>query len=221
MRKTSRKGTNSLCPHQAECRWPSHQVRSSFWGDYPCHCQVFGIQVTVIFKPCEDYRVCKKAVACSKILGKRLFFNIISPSIPTFGGKKYWLLVIEDITNYVWSCFSKEKFDLVSVMMGLIKNLKAMYNIQVHHLHCDNTGENIAFKKPTNKKGWGWRLSIQPQVLPNRMAKWNRSLLPSSIGYMLCSMAGNSPLFWEIAYGLKPPTLPCVLRVISSIPIEL
>ena len=85
--------------------------------------KLMGIQVTNTFKLFEDCalgkanksRVCKKAVACSKILEERLFFVISSPSTSTFGGKKHWLLVIEDSTDYVWSYFSKEKMYLASV----------------------------------------------------------------------------------------------------------
>ena len=67
--------------------------------------------------------VFKKAVASSKTLGERLFFNCSSPSTPNFAGKKHWLLVIEDSVDYAWSFF-KEKSDLAGVMMGLLKNLK-------------------------------------------------------------------------------------------------
>ena len=42
----------------------------------------------------------KKAVECSKILGERLFFDISSPLTPTVGGKKHWLLVMEDSSDY-------------------------------------------------------------------------------------------------------------------------
>ena len=54
------------------------------------------MEVTSTFKLCEDCalrkdkkgRVCKKAVAHSKIMGGWLFFNISSPSTPTFEGKR-------------------------------------------------------------------------------------------------------------------------------------
>ena len=45
--------------------------------------------------------VSKKTVDCSKVLGERLFFDISSPSTPTFEGKKHWLLVVEDSRDYV------------------------------------------------------------------------------------------------------------------------
>ena len=41
-------------------------------------------------------------------------------------------------------------------MLGLIKNLKTKYNLQVQYLHCDNAGENVVFKKDCKEEGlWG------------------------------------------------------------------
>ena len=39
--------------------------------------------------------------------------------------------------------------------------------------------------------------------------------------YMPCPMVGNSLLFQEMAYGLKPPTLPCFSEIISSLQIDI
>ena len=41
----------------------------------------------------------------------------------------------------------KEKSNLADIMIGLIKNLKNKYNLQVQYLHCNNAGENVAFEK--------------------------------------------------------------------------
>ena len=48
-----------------------------------------------------------------------------------------------------------EKSDLTKKMIGLIKDLKTKYNLQVQRLRCDNTGENQAFKKACNQEGLG------------------------------------------------------------------
>ena len=87
--------------------------------------KALGIQVTGMFEPCEDcalgkakqWSVSKKAVPWLQILGERLFFDISSPSTPTFGGKHHLLLVINDCSNYSWSFFLKEKSDLVETML--------------------------------------------------------------------------------------------------------
>ena len=78
----------------------------------------------------------------------------LTPLTSTFGGKKYRLLVIKDISNYVWIFFSKEKYGLAKTMLGLIKNLKTKQNLQVKDLH-DSAGEIVAFKKACKKKVLG------------------------------------------------------------------
>ena len=95
--------------------------------------KALGIQVTGTFMPCEDCilgkakqrAISKKAFVQSKFW---LFFDMSSPSTPTFGGKKHWLLIIDVSGNFIWSFFLKEKSDLVDFMIGLIKNLKNKYN---------------------------------------------------------------------------------------------
>ena len=97
----------------------------------------------------------KKAVPCLQVLGERLFFDISSPSTPTFGGNHHWLLVINDCSNYCWSFFLCEKSDLIQTTSVLINNLKTKFNFQVQHLHCNNAGENQAFEKTCKQNGLG------------------------------------------------------------------
>ena len=121
------------------------------------------IQVTGTFKPCEDcamgkakqHAVSKKAVPWSQILGERLFFDIRSPSTPTFGKKHHWLLIINDCSDYSWSFFLKEKSDLAKTMLALVINLKIKFNLQVQYLCCNNAGENQDFKKTCKQEGLG------------------------------------------------------------------
>ena len=107
-----------------------------------------------MFKPCKDctlgkakqHAVSKKAAPCSKILGEKLFFDISTPSTPSVGGKRHWLLVIDNSSDYIWSFFLKENSNLANAMVDLIKNLKDKYSLQVQYLHCNNAGENQAFE---------------------------------------------------------------------------
>ena len=55
--------------------------------------------------------------------------------------------------DYAWSNFLNEKSELKNVMMGLIKNLKPMCNIQVQHLWCDHSRENFGFERAC-KQEW-------------------------------------------------------------------
>ena len=111
-----------------------------------------GLYLTVLFNPFENCTlgktkkggVSKRAVDHSKILGERLLFDISSPSTPTFGGKKHWLLVLEDSTE--WK----------NLMLGSIKSFKTKCGIQVRYAQCDNTGENIDFRTDLKKGSDGY-----------------------------------------------------------------
>ena len=82
--------------------------------------------------------------------------------------------------------------------------------------------EMFTSKRLANRKGWGWKLSAPPQVLPNNiMAESNRSLLPYSTRYMPCSMVANFLLPYKLAYEPKLLTLPLFLKIISSLPNEI
>ena len=173
------------------------QIGPYFWSEYPCHHQVHGYPSHWYFRTlgiAKKGRVCKKAVVCSNFFVERLFFDIISPSTLTFGGKNHWLLVIEDSTNYIQSYFLKEKSDFTIVTRGLIKNLKTKYNIQVQFLWCDSACENVAFEKNCKQEGMGMEFKFTTLGNPQQNAMLNRSLLPSPTGYFWCWTAGNSPL---------------------------
>ena len=116
-----------------------------------------------------------KRLLLVKILRERLFFYISSSWTPIFGGKKHWLLVIDDNNSYACSFFLKEKFNLADVMLGLIKNLKNKYNLQVQYLRFN---KNVALKKPANVKGLRWMLNILPRYATTKWLQWTQICYP-------------------------------------------
>ena len=146
------------------------------------------------------------------MLGERLFLNISSPSTPTFASKKHWLLIIDDSSSFILSFFLKEKSDLVDIMIGLIKDLKNKYYLQVQYLCCVDAGENIVFKNGCKQEGLGDDFKY---ACHNKMAMSKESLLPFSTGYAQCSTGVNSAFIFKMTYGLKLQTPPCFLRTTS------
>ena len=179
-----------------------------------------GIQVTGTFKHSEDCAlekaknsgVSKMAVALSKILGERLFLDISSPLTPTLGGKKHWLLVVEDSRNYSLSFILKES-DLGCVMLGSIEYLKNEDNIQVQCLCCNNTGESVAFKKACKWEWLGLVFEYTDPGMPQQNGHVEKNLLLTSTKYAHCSTMENSMLFYETTYELKLQPPPCLSRI--------
>ena len=53
-------------------------------------------------------------------------------------------------------------------MLGLIKNLKNKYNLQIQYLHCDNMGENVIFKKVCKQEGLGVDFEYSVPSMPQQ-----------------------------------------------------
>ena len=52
---------------------------------------------------------------------------------------------MKDITNHAWKYFSEEQSELKNMTLGLIRNLKTKYDIQVQYECCNNARENVNF----------------------------------------------------------------------------
>jgi hypothetical protein len=56
------------------------------------------------------------------------------------GGNQFWLLVMDDYTNYCWSFFLPHKDDLPQVMLQWLRQVTSHYKIQAKCFRCDNAG---------------------------------------------------------------------------------
>ena len=73
------------------------------------------LHFTGMFQPCEDCALgyarkgkVNKRLQRTPKNGRKLFFDVISPLTLPFGGKKHWLLVIGDSTDFALNQFLKE-----------------------------------------------------------------------------------------------------------------
>ena len=82
----------------------------------------------------------------SKIPGERLFVDISSIKGESYGGAKFWALIVDDYTDFCWSFFLKKKRDLKFKMVDLIKELKGMEK-KVSFIRYDNAGENESLEQ--------------------------------------------------------------------------
>jgi hypothetical protein len=84
---------------------------------------------------------------------ERLFFDISRIKAKSYGGSKFWLLVVDDKTDFAWSFFLKNKSNTPNKITGLIKQLKTRYKYDVKLLHCNNAGEHKPTKNLCEKLG--------------------------------------------------------------------
>jgi len=79
--------------------------------------------------------------------GHRLMIDISSVNVESYGGNKYWLLVIDEFTNHAWSFFIRDRSDTAEVMMRFIRIQRKRGNMTVKIIRCDNSGENQSFEE--------------------------------------------------------------------------
>jgi hypothetical protein len=88
--------------------------------------------------------------------------DISSVQQATYGGSKYWMLVVDEFSDMCWSAFLNAKSELPQRMSELVKRLKTyqqidvkniICRIQVKNVRCDNAGENKKFQKLCEKIG--------------------------------------------------------------------
>jgi hypothetical protein len=80
----------------------------------------------------------------SQIPGKRLYIDINLIKNASYGGSKFWVLVVDDYTDYCRSIFLKLKGELKDKMKTLLTDLK-IAGIKVKYIRCDDSEENKAF----------------------------------------------------------------------------
>ena len=97
----------------------------------------------------------KQTSVLSTYPGECLFIDISSIKQPSYGGSKFWCLIVDDFTGYCWNYFLKQKSDQVDLIVALIKDLKAKYNRQIKYICCDNAGENTSLDKRCSEEGLG------------------------------------------------------------------
>ena len=109
--------------------------------------RAIGLYLTVVFRPYEHgalgkakkIKVSKKLLNTPKFWEKGCSSISAHPQLPLLGGRKHCLFVGVDSTDYAWSL--KEKLGLKTVLLSLIKELKARYGIHAQYSFCDNTVE--------------------------------------------------------------------------------
>ena len=90
------------------------------------------------------------------------------------GGKKHWLLVLDDCTDLAWGYFLKSKSDLNDEILALIKELKPKFGITVKYIRCDNAGENKALEKACKQEGLGITFEYTTPSTPQQNGRVER-----------------------------------------------
>jgi hypothetical protein len=109
----------------------------------------YNVKLTGTFIKCHHFALAKakqKSVSKqsdndrkAKRIGERLYFDISSVKTTTFGGNKFWLLIVHEFSNMCWRFFLQRKSELPKqIMMELIRKLRTFQQIDIEHVCCEN-----------------------------------------------------------------------------------
>jgi hypothetical protein len=79
--------------------------------------------------------------------GQRLALDTSYPRYTSFGGSKYWLLIQDEFTGYIWSLFLKARSDFPDTMFSWLHQFQKANSFTVEYIQCDNSGENDRFHR--------------------------------------------------------------------------
>ena len=71
------------------------------------------------------------------------------------GGKRHWLIVVDEFSDCSHSFFLKRKSDQIELLPAWMKELKAKYGIDIKYVRLDNSGENRGLQKKCSKQNLG------------------------------------------------------------------
>jgi len=91
----------------------------------------------------------------SSKLGFCFHINIALSKFTSAGGSKYWFLAVDEATHVKCSLFLKQKNDVKEKFIPFLKEFQDTYGRHVHHIRCDNAGENQALENACIDKELG------------------------------------------------------------------
>ena len=107
--------------------------------------------------------------------GERIAMDISSIKAKSYGGSKYWLMIQDEYTGYIWSRFLKAKSELPLEMFKLIHFIQKVFNVTIKNIRCDNSGENESFKLMMDEtKGFNINFEFTAPYTPEMNGKIER-----------------------------------------------
>jgi hypothetical protein len=102
--------------------------------------------------------------------GERIYQDINSIRDESYGGSRFWVLLVDDYTDYCCSILLKHKSGLKSKVMTLLTNLK-ITGINVKNIRRNNSGENKSLFEACQAQGYGVKFEFSGIELLNKMVK--------------------------------------------------
>jgi hypothetical protein len=167
-----------------------------------------GWEVVGKFDPCT---FCTTAKACqnnlirhvnnpSTVPGERLFIDISSVKGMSYSNSKYWLLILDNCLDVIWSKFLTAKSHTSKMMVPFSKDLKAKFKTTVKFIRCDNAGENKALEKACLTVGLGIHFEYTAPGTPQQNGCVKREF--AALYGRVCSILNHAGLRQALRHGI-------------------
>ena len=94
----------------------------------------------------KQKKIAKTTESNAMKAGERLFIDISLVNIESYGGSRYWAMIVNDYSNFKWCIFLKKKSMLKHKILPIIKELN-LQNHTVKRIRCNNAVENYKLKE--------------------------------------------------------------------------
>jgi hypothetical protein len=139
--------------------------------------ETYGVKLVGEFKPCIACKVAnarktdvpKSTATKANSNGERMFFDISGVAKKSYGGRKFWAMLLDDHSNITHSIFVKKKSDIVELIVDKLKEFKKK-GTAVKYLRMDNSGENKALKQAIDADP---ELDIEVEFTPPNTPEFN------------------------------------------------
>ncbi|CAJ1945008.1 unnamed protein product [Cylindrotheca closterium] len=117
--------------------------------------------------------ISKEPVDRSEVPGEELMIDISSVKKKSAGGNKFWLQVMDNASDFIFSMFLKKKSETSAKMIALVKDLNAK-GFKVKKIRCDRAGENMKFQDEAKNEGRGLTFEFTAPNTPQRNGRVKR-----------------------------------------------
>jgi hypothetical protein len=99
----------------------------------------------------------------SNVPGELIYNDLSSNKERSFGGAKFWALIVDNYTDYCWNFVMKNKSDLKGKIKTLLTDLKVA-DLNVRLIRFDDPGKNLTLKNDPDIKSFG----VKPEFSGSR-----------------------------------------------------
>ena len=116
----------------------------------------------------------KKPLDRAKEPGERVYMDISSIKYSSAGGSKFWVLFVDDFSDFLFGTYMKKKSDLAAEGIKLIKKMRNNFGVIIKTIRCNNAGENKTLEKEIINEGMNIRFEYTATNTPQQNGRVER-----------------------------------------------